>query len=53
MKTIKIIQQGNKFMAYFSDTRELIETPFLTGCYSKEEVQAITQKKNLDCIVID
>ena len=28
MEIIKIIQQGNKYMAYFLDTKELIQTPY-------------------------
>lgn len=53
METIKVIQQGDRFMAYFSDDQLLLPTPFSPRSRTIEEVRAILQKKNPDYIVID
>lgn len=51
MKIIKVIQQGDRFMAYFSDDKLLLSTPFSPKSRSIEEVKAILQQKNPDYLV--
>ena len=53
MKTIRIILQGDRFMAYFSDDKLLLPTPFSPQSHTQEEVEALIQRKNLDHIVTD
>ena len=51
MKTIQIIQQGDRWMAYFSDDQLLLPTPFSPRSRTKDEVKAKLQKINPDYIV--
>lgn len=51
--TIKVIQQGDRFMAYFSDDKLLLPTPFSPRSNTIEEVRVILQERNPDCIVLD
>ena len=53
MKTIEVIEQGDKFMAYFSDDKLLLPTPFSPKSRSKREVQAILQAKNPEHMIIE
>ncbi len=52
MKTIKIVLQGDRFMAYFSDDQLLLLTPFSPRSRTIEEVRAILQAKNPEYIVL-
>ncbi len=51
-KTIKVIEQGERFMAYFSDDQLLLPTPFSPRSRTEQEVIDILQAKNPDCVVI-
>ena len=53
MKTIKVIQQGDRFMAYFSSDGLLLPTPFSPRSRTLEEVKAKLQERNPDHVVID
>lgn len=52
MKTIKVILQGDRFMAYFSDDQLLLPTPFSPRSRSEQEVISILRAKNPDYMVI-
>ncbi len=52
MKTIKIIEQGDRWMAYFSDDNELLPTPFSPRSTTLEEVKAKLMKLNPGFVVI-
>ncbi len=51
METIKIIEQGDRWMAYFSDDQLLLPTPFSPRSRTAEEVREVLQKRNPDCLV--
>ena len=51
MKTIKVIQQGDRFMAYFSDDQLLLPTPFSPNSRTIEEVKVKLQELNPDYVV--
>lgn len=53
MKTIKVIQQGDRFMAYFSDDKLLLPTPFSPRSRTIEEVKAELQQLNPDYLVVE
>ena len=53
MKTIKIIEQGNRWMAYFSDDKSLLPTPFSPRSHTLAEVKTKLQTLNPDYIVTD
>jgi hypothetical protein len=53
MKTIKVIQQGKRWMAYFSDDGLLLPTPFSPLSRTIEDVKAKLQTLNPDYTVID
>ncbi len=52
MKTIKVIEQGERFMAYFSDDQELLPTPFSPRSRTIEEVKTILRERNPGYMVI-
>lgn len=52
MKTIKIIQQGDRYMAYASDDKLLLPTPFSPRSRPVEEVRQIIQSRNPEYLVI-
>ncbi len=52
MKTIKVIEQGDRFIAYFSDDKLIIPTPFSPRSRTEKEVITILQAKNPDYVVI-
>jgi hypothetical protein len=52
MKTIKVIQQGDRWMAYFSDDKLLLPTPYSPQSRTLDEVKVLLQKRNPDHIVI-
>ncbi|KKM03662.1 hypothetical protein LCGC14_1772180 [marine sediment metagenome] len=53
MKTIRIIQQGDRWMAYFSDDKLLLPTPFSPRSHTFEEVRSILMAKNSGYIVTE
>ena len=48
MKTIRVIEQGDRWMAYFSDDKEILPTPFSPRSRTKEEVEQKLQQLNPD-----
>ena len=52
MKTIKLIEQGERWLAYFSDDQELLPTPFSPLSRSRQEVTEILMQRNPDYIVL-
>ncbi len=53
MKTIRVIQQGDRWMAYFSDDHLLLPTPYSPRSRTKDEVKALLTKRNPGYIAID
>ena len=51
LKTIKIFQQGDRWMSYQADIKLLLPTPFSPRSRSIDEVIEKIQRLNPDCIV--
>ena len=51
MKTIKVIQQGNKFMVYFVNEKRLIESPLCPARFTQRQAEAKIQELNPDYYV--
>lgn len=53
MKTIKLIEQGDRWMAYFSDDQQLLPTPFSPRSRTRAEVTTILMERNPGYIVVE
>lgn len=51
METIKIILQGDRYMAYFVADKLLLPTPFSPRQFAIEEVVELIRQKNPGCYV--